>query len=346
MKKGLLIFLIGLGALVAGGIIAATGLLLGGAEGLSYTYQKEMITFSDEERLEQAKTIELRFKTIAVEVFICDREDIEIEYYKRFDSRGKQVSRLALDNSGDKIKYKEETELRIITFNIGVTEPKTIVRIPKSYAKDVKIYSGTGNVRLHVEGERVYGGEINLETRTGSAEILTEGEELKVEKDVILTATTGKVAIDGKIIVKGRVILKATTGAINVDEVEAKSLSAELSTGRISINNGVTAEGEVDLESSTGNIVINGEITAKKISIECDTGDLKAKGGILTADEIELTADTGDIEVVLSGERSDYTVTVETDTGDSNISNSYGGAKRLNVETDTGDIDVTFAQIR
>lgn len=158
----------------------------------------------------------------------------------------------------------------------------------------------------------------------------------QIMNNVTLKATTGE--IDIRNIDVKTLKIKATTGSVDLNNVNADDVDLSCTTGSIVIKNS-TINHLLDISATTGEVKLN-NVICTKITGNCTTGDIKAED--LTCPYIDFNVTTGSIKLNLIGQKSDYKITVHTTLGDSNISSTSSGDKTLILKTTTGDIKVYF----
>ena len=163
-----------------------------------------------------------------------------------------------------------------------------------------------------------------------------------------LEADMGHVAVrDSKI---KRFIVKSSTGAVNVNSLEAEFTDISTETGYISLED--VKSNDLRLKSETG-YVKSKNVGAERITAKTDTGLVKLRK--VDADYIDAASDTGSVNLQLVGSRDDYSLDLTNDlgvivvdgfnNGRGIFNNSFRekrGSRQVTANVDTGKINVEF----
>ena len=217
------------------------------------------------------------------------------------------------ENPEDKIKvelYSEDSENYFIkeednqlqiklnakkkSFNFGGKRNRVIVKVPKNYAKTIKVRTTTGDIEVESFADM----KLNVEGTTG---------DIKIDKADRLDfkLTTGDVKVGTLNYISGDV----KTGDIKVSETEV--FSAATTTGDITIDN-VTKR--IYARTTTGDIKIDKANIEEDSTIKTGTGDIKIES--LKGAYIEASAQTGDVKVQNNDRHLEKTIKITSNTGD------------------------------
>jgi len=148
--------------------------------------------------------------------------------------------------------------------------------------------------------------------------------------NIDVALTTGDVRCSAS--ANDAVRITASTGKININDINAASLSLNASTGSITVN-GATVSGNIRADVSTGKVKLT-DVTCKSLTSSGSTGDITLTS-VVAEESFTIDRSTGDVEF----ERSDAAdIYVKTDTGD--VEGSLLSAKVFITKTDTGRVRV------
>ncbi len=150
----------------------------------------------------------------------------------------------------------------------------------------------------------------------------------------------------------GELSVKASTGNIQLENMNAESLDLSVSTGKITLAD-VNCGGDVNVkvstgktnikdtkcscfisDGSTGSITLKNVIAEKKFNIERSTGDVKLEN--CDAGELFIKTNTGNIKGSLL---TDKAIDAESNTGDIDVPKTTVGGK-CELHTNTGNIKI------
>lgn len=172
-------------------------------------------------------------------------------------------------------------------------------------------------------------------------------------KNADITASTG--SIDCNASVKEIFRGKTSTGAIQLDKMEAENIDLNVSTGNISIGSvsckdsisAKTSTGKVTLTDvtcqnftstgSTGNVTLKDTIASEKFIVERSTGNIHFEN--CDAEQIDIKTSTGDVKGTLNSEKI---FTTKTSTGTVHVPETVSGGK-CKITTSTGDIHIDLS---
>ena len=309
--------------LIAGGALAAAGLIIGGITFAVFGFDTTKMSTS--KYTTNTYEADKGFMNISIE---GDTEDIV--FVKSDDDNCKLVCYEEVDRPHD---VKVENNTLTVTrknkaywnFGINFEEPKMTVYLPETIYDDIKIKSDTGDIDIP--------------------------EEFAFDK-MELSVDTGDVKVRSS--VNEQISIRTSTGDMDLADIEASELKLETDTGRISIND-VDIDGDIDIKVDTGKVTLEkiscndliskgdtGAITLRsvmakgKYHIERSTGDVRFES--CDAQEIYVRTHTGDVSGNLL---SDKVFITETDTGSIDVPKTTTGGK-CEIKTDTGDIRISI----
>ena len=180
---------------------------------------------------------------------------------------------------------------------------------------------------------------------------------LEYSGTIDINLTVGNINVDGIKNEEMAFSLNLTSGDINIESSNFKSLKCELAAGDISLNNIIIKE--VNINKTNGSLNIkdlknnnsfllysdNGlnsleDIVSDSIGIESNNGDSNLKN-IDIKSSLNIKNNTGKINLSLSGSKIDYSISAVTNIGTTPSSSTFGDIKII-LSTNVGDIKVTF----
>lgn len=155
-----------------------------------------------------------------------------------------------------------------------------------------------------------------------------------------LATSNGQIRWEG-VSAWGSLILKTSNGALEIDGIAAKDITANTSNGRGTIRQ-VKAQGPVMLHTGNGRVEAF-DVQAAMISLRSSNGALQISN--IKADDITLRTSNGSIEGVIAGNAREYSVTSGTSNGKNSLAgHAHTGPKRLSAHTSNASIRIQFKQ--
>ncbi len=308
-------------------VLVAGGLFLTKAIGLGFSDLNsgsgEWREVKREFRIENGKTILADLK--AYDIFWGTSEDdmVHMTYYEN-----EKISFEVSENAeGVSLIQKNKPFRNIIGF---YENRQAIVTIPAGFEGNIVSHVTTGETRIDNISSPV-----SLEAHSTTGDIIIYDLSI-LGADFKLTTgdmKMGRCAFDGPLSVKG------STGDINIETVESRSLIISGTTLDTKLANIVT--GELEVGCTTGNIDFD-TVKATSAFLHATTGHVGLKG--FEANDIRIETTTGSVSGTLPGSIADYTIESRVSTGKNSLPESFGnGEKKLVVKTTTGDVRIYFA---
>ena len=318
MKKSIKILLIlAAGLLLLGGVLFAIGFGVNGFQWSKIGNTKLEMQYFTEQEGGALSEVTIDYENADVDImFDASAERVTIEYPQLQLNNGKNVSKITVEETAEKITIREKAGAWI--FGLwDFTSPKVKVILPAERTYALTIKTDNGDVKVTGDGKVK---AVTLETDNGDVHAKTA--TIACEGNLIMTADNGEIYL--------------------FKNFDTDSLYVETDNSDIYCYGG-TARGKIEIESDNGDIEMSsGVLKGTDIVMETENGDIELS--LLEGERISLTSDVGDIETTIAGRQVDYTVKISIDVGKSNIGNSVGGAKTLMVENDVGDIDIYFTE--
>ena len=270
-------------------------------------YSKKLV-----EEKEISNINNLNISTDIADILVEEKDinNIKVELY----SEKEPTYEITENADSIKIVLKQKNKVH---FGLFLKNPRIIVYVPKTYNKDVKINSNTGDI--------IFGNlpKVNLYVKAKTGDV-----KAKSLLNANINLTTGDIKIDDIKDFKSETV----TGDIKIKT--AKTIKTKTNTGDIKIENTVD---KIEAETNTGDIIVR-DIN-KALKLETNTGDVNVNNASILVNS-NITTGTGDVDINFV--KGCY-VEGTTKTGDTNINNSDTDRKSdiiLKIKTRTGDINV------
>ncbi len=209
-----------------------------------------------------------------------DKCVVEIDHIEKFNFTVNAAdNKLIVKDNDTRVWYEK------YFFNFIFNNMKVIIYLPQAEYNDVKLGNTTG------------------------ATVVEEGFTFN---NLNTTSSTGLIKLNGSTI-KGELKIHHTTGELEINDTNAKSLIIETSTGETKLKNVIVSE-NMKIDGSTGSVDFY-MCDAQTIQVKLSTGSIR--GSLLTG----------------------KTFTASSSTGRVNVPNTTGGSCILS--TSTGSIDIT-----
>ena len=192
----------------------------------------------------------------------------------------------------------------------------------------------------------------------GAVQVATNTGDIRIPADfafadLIVHATTGNITLEGVSVAK---VLSATvsTGDIRLTDISAATLSAKASTGKLSLQH-ITVADQLDVRTTTGDVTLL-NATAQTLSAETSTGSIVLQDAVLSG-HMALQARTGDIQLTACDAASSKITTstgdvrgtlcspkifiANTSTGRVNVPDTTTGGT-CHITCSAGDIDISL----
>lgn len=287
-------------ALTLGLLLIAAGVCLWGAE--AGLYREETLGHWNPQSL---SLLEIDVDSADVRIYDSDDSQIEITaagWGVEFSSRG----------SGDtlRIECRETGGLLSLLPGLG-EESELIVWLPRNYAGNLSVTSGSGEVNFH--GAELAG---TAEAAVGSGDISVYDSEIAA---MTLRSGSGDIYL-GDVRMSGDLLMATGSGGLYAEDVRGAAACV--------------------LDSDSGYVHLQ-DMAPQRLQVSTGSGEQWIEE--LTAGTISLSSDSGSIRARLEGQMDDYSITTETGSGHSNLPREFpGGERTLTVSTGSGDIDVAF----
>ncbi|MGY1616763.1 DUF4097 family beta strand repeat-containing protein [Geodermatophilus sp. SYSU D00691] len=131
--------------------------------------------------------------------------------------------------------------------------------------------------------------------------------------------------------------LAASTGDLDVREIEARSLRTTVSTGRTTL---VDVDAALEIRASTGDVSASG-LQSEQVTADVSTGSVELAFATAPTD-VTVSASSGNVTLELPQTGSPYRVQASTSSGDERIdvATDPGSPRSVTVTTSSGDIAV------
>ncbi len=238
----------------------------------------------------------------------------------------------------DKVKHSVSVEKE--TLHITVDDKR-------NWYDHITIFSHALSMTVYLPSEKY--ALLKIDSNTGNVTI----PNVFSFDNADITTSTGD--IDCNASVKDKFKGETSTGAIQLDKVQAENMDLSVSTGHIDINS-VTCKDTISAKVSTGKITLTdvtcqnftstgstGNVTMKnttasdKFTIERSTGDIHFEN--CDANQIDIKTSTGDVNGTLNSEKIFVT---KTSTGTVHVPETASGGK-CKITTSTGDIHIDLS---
>ncbi len=222
-----------------------------------------------------------------------------------------------------------------------------IVDDRRNWYDHITIFSKSLSMTVYLPSEKYELLKIN--NQTGNITI----PDLFSFDNVDITASTGD--IDCNASVKENFRGKTSTGAIQLDKMQAGNIDLSVSTGNISMSSVICKDtisakvstGKIILTDvtcqnftstgSTGNVTMKNTIASDKFNVERSTGNIHFEN--CDANQIDIKTSTGDVDGTLNSEKIFVT---KTSTGTVHVPETISGGK-CEITTSTGDIQINLS---
>jgi len=179
--------------------------------------------------------------------------------------------------------YVPKTWVIALELSTGTGEILIVTEDQKTFL-DVKLVSGTGNVRISDATMK----SLSVTVSTGNVTI----NDLTVDEEFKVVTSTGNQNIN-RMVVSDETTLRSSTGQINVTNLTTDKLTMTNSTGRIFINES-SIQNELSAITSTGDVKVS-LTTASQFVLRASTGNVTFSVEDLTLYEYALRASVGKI---------------------------------------------------
>ena len=313
MRKHTKIILVIAGACLAMGfmLMAFTYAIIGGDMSRINTGSK----FEKKEyEISQSKidNLVVDIKSNEVEIIGTDTDKIHITYYEN-DTQKYEIS-----DADKTLNFRQvpDRKIRLFQINLDFESYKIRIEMPQKLAGELKIDNKSGSVDL--ENLNI-GKDIIANISSGSL----RADKVTTNQNMSVMARSGSVKAND-ILVKEDAKLDLSSGALTIQNFEAKNVETNISSGDVHLSN-VKAEDKIKCDANSGTMSIDKLDAGKKIDISSESGSIR--GSIV-------------------GEMSDFTIHTTVASGNSNLPESMeGGSKQLDINARSGNIKIEFSEV-
>ena len=252
-----------------------------------------------------------------------------------YDFAGKEINTISMDLSISNVSFKVGESAKVVCkesdkyhHEVSFNEENKALSVNFKMAKKWYEFSDLFQPKFAVEVYLPSGSyeTLNIKHSTG---------DINVDKgftfnSIDLDGSTGDVEVKCNVVENAKI--KQSTGDVTISDMNAASISTEVSTGKTSIKN-VVVSGDVQLKASTGKVNVE-NLTCKNLTINASTGDIKLKDSLMSG-KMDLKTGTGDVDIIDSDAAE---VSIETDTGD--VDATFLTIKNVDYHTDTGKLNI------
>ena len=299
--------IIGLVFLLAGSIVAMTGVALAGFDfrNLSTTPPYQQVTA----RYDASEVTSLEIEDYSRDVTIStwDQDTIEITYYEN-----EEVTYDIKQDSNGKLSvaYISKQEwYQMIGLNFSLQDCTLTICIPREMAGSIDVSTSSGNILATDISAK---DSFSAESSSGNIALSNINAD-----NLSASSTSGEIQIDGANITQ-ECTANATSGDLSLQNISASICGFSATSGNIQL----------------------ADVSTQENVITTTSGDIFFEG--VQADHIVLEATSGNIVGTLNGNQEDYTIYSNTSSGDVHLPPSYNGEKELIVSTTSGDIGIQF----
>ena len=244
-----------------------------------------------------------------IQVLSSSDDKIHITYYEN----DKNYYELSESDDGDLVIIKKSNrEWYEYFFNIQFGKPTLLVEVPENYNNDMTIQSHDGQIimeDIRVDDLLLASSDDKIQIENVSASGCLEAKTS--DNTVCITNT----------IVTGDIVCQTSSGKIDLNTVEGKSIKAE------------NADGNITLRSATSKESILLKTSSNTVNLD----------NVKFNQEFNCTVSDGNVKGSIAGKLADYTVTSKAVDGKNNLPERMsGGDKIINIKTSSGDITIDF----
>lgn len=260
-----------------------------------------------------------------------------------YESPYEKHSVIAENNKLSIERYKNKAWYQHIAFEIK--ESVLTVYLPQNEYNTLIIKARTGDVEIpsnfkfNTTDITVSTGDVDYKADAKNLKITASTGDIEVKDvqadSVSITASTGEIEVSN-LTCSNDITINVSTGDVEVNNLTCNNLTIIGDTSEVSLTNVIT--GRCDVTTDTGDISLVNVLTDDLCKISADTGEVNLNRS--DAGEFLITTDTGD---VIGSILSEKIFIVRSDTGDIDVPRGVSGGV-CEITTDTGDIKIYIAK--